>query len=764
MSKKQKKLVSPQKVYNKRQLNSLIMSMFNEQPRRSLNYKQIASALSVKDDQTRRLISDVLYELVLEERLVEISTGKFKLSELSKPILGRVDLQNDGSAIVHLADGGEVSVASPYLGHALQGDLVELVISRSRKSWNRQAEVARVVERSNRKIVGRIQITPQVIFVVPDNKFMTFDIIIPENEILGARDNQKVIVEIIDWFPEDTNPTGRVVEVIGDPGNNEVEMHAILAEFDLPYRFPPELEQLANALDDGIKPSDLAQRRDFRQVTTFTIDPADAKDFDDALSVQPLQNGNTQVGIHIADVTHYVTPGSPIDEEARLRGTSVYLVDRVVPMLPERLSNFICSLRPDEDKLCFSAVFELDADANVVNQWFGRTVIRSDRRFSYDEAQQIIDTGVGDLQHEILLLNHLAQKLRERRFSQGAIAFERLEVGFKLDASGAPLGVYVKQNLEANQLIEEFMLLANRHVAELVASKKLKKREFPFVYRVHDKPNPEKLDAFRSFVARFGYKLTGNSGPQISKSFNRIISEVRGRREQNIIETLALRSLAKAQYTTENIGHYGLAFAHYTHFTSPIRRYPDMMVHRLLASYLSEAEPVDREELEIQCRYATNREILATEAERASIKYKQVEFLVDKRGQHFMGTISGVTKFGLFVELQDIQCDGMVCMRDLDDDFYIFDEESFALVGRRTGKMYQLGDSVMVEIFRTNLEKKQLDLRIVSKQRGSLPPLRNSDSCTSNPHPHDFETAHKGKHSPGKHTKSSTKGKHKRLK
>lgn len=689
------------------------MGVFQSHPTYSYNYKQMATELNVKDDPTRIMITEIMYDLVGEERLVEIYAGKFKLSEKNALVQGKLSMNTDGTANVLTDDGREIFISSIKLNHALHGDRVEIATFRHKQRGLLEGEVISVVQRSMQQLVGIIQIEGSTAFVIPDSKFIPHDIFIPKDMRNGAKNGQKVIVEITDWFEREKNPQGRIVEVIGDPGVHEVEMHAILAEYNLPYRFPAELNSIAKKLSDTISPKDYAERRDFRGVPTFTIDPADAQDFDDALSVNTLANGNTEVGVHIADVTHYVTPGSAIDEEATQRATSVYLVDRCVPMLPERLSNYICSLRPNEEKLCFSAVFEIDAKGEVINQWFGRTVIKSTRRFAYEEAQQVIETGKGDMLDEILTLNKLAQAMRKQRFASGAIAFDRVEVKFNLDPSGKPLGVFFKEAKEANQLIEEFMLLANRRVAEFIGKEKSKNRELPFVYRIHDKPNPDKLEAFRTFITRFGYNLTGSTTKQVSKSMNKVIADVKGKREQNLIETLALRSMAKARYSTNNIGHYGLAFSHYTHFTSPIRRYPDMMVHRLLAHYLKSNNVENRENLEELCKHASEMEILATEAERASIKYKQVEFLNDKHGQRFMGTISGVTNFGLFVELQENQCEGLVAMRDLMDDYYQFDEDSYALVGQRNGRMFQLGDSVMVEVYRTNLARKQIDFRIV---------------------------------------------------
>lgn len=726
--KKNKDIGFPKKRITKKELKQAIIDVFADKPGQSFNYKQLATIIGIKDDPTRRMITDILYELAQEERIVELFRGKFKMEMQNMIVVGILEMNNDGTADVMTEDNREIFIPEFRLNRALHGDKVEISVYRHRRRGLFEGEVIQVIERAKRNFVGTITLGRDFAFVVPDNRLMPYDIFIPKEELQDVTNGQKVIVQITEWPAREKNPSGKIVDILGDPGVHEVEMHAILAEFDLPYKFPEELDRLAEKIGDKITDVDYSVRRDFRDVPTFTIDPFDAKDFDDALSVQTLKNGNIEVGVHIADVTHYVTPNTPIDDEAIERGTSVYLVDRCVPMLPERLSNYICSLRPNEEKLCFSAVFEMNEKAEVLSQWFGRTVILSKRRFAYEEAQEVIETGKGDMQEQILLLHQLAQILRNNRFKQGAIAFERVEVKFNLDETGKPLGVYFKENKESNQLIEEFMLLANKKVAEYIGKQRSAKHELPFVYRIHDKPNLEKLDAFRSFITRFGYNLTGNTDKQISKSINKLMVEVKGKREQNLIETLALRSMAKARYSSDNIGHYGLAFPHYTHFTSPIRRFPDMMVHRLLAHYLESDKPKNKEQLEALCKHSTDMEIRATEAERASIKYKQVEFLQDKVGQKFRGVISGVTSFGLFVELEGTQCEGLVAMRDLNDDYYQFDEDSYALVGERTGRRFQLGDDVDVEVWRTNLVKKQIDFKLVGMEYAEIKPRENRAS------------------------------------
>jgi len=548
---------------------------------------------------------------------------------------------------------------------------------------------------------------------------MPYDFFVPPQFVNGARDGQKVLVRIVEWSHRAKNPVAEVVQVLGFPGENETEMHSILAEFNLPYKFPAGVEAAADVIPGEISLQEVARRRDFRGVPTFTIDPADAKDFDDALSLRRLENGHWEVGVHIADVTHYITPDSVLEKEAQQRATSVYLVDRVVPMLPERLSNGLCSLRPGEDKLCFSAVFEMDDEAQIFQQWFGRTVICSDRRFAYEEAQKVIETSQGDMSLEILTLHRLAQVMRSGRFEKGAIGFDRPEAKFDLDENGKPLSVYYKENKESNQLIEEFMLLANRQVAEFcshifsVTSQERPGKGKICVYRIHDRPNMEKLQMFSTFVARFGYSLKISSDKKVAPALNRLMQQVKGKREENLVETLALRSMARAEYSVDNIGHYGLGFKSYTHFTSPIRRYPDMMVHRLLHYYLTgEGEKPDFLKLKELCEQSSDMERRAADAERASVKYKQVEFMSEKIGQTLDGVISGVTEWGIYVELNENKCEGMIHIRELTDDFYLFEEENYAIVGKHTRRRFQLGDPIRINVWRANLMKKQLDFRL----------------------------------------------------
>ncbi|UCG27943.1 MAG: ribonuclease R, partial [Bacteroidales bacterium] len=544
---------------------------------------------------------------------------------------------------------------------------------------------------------------------------MPYDIYIPKENLHSALNGQKAIARITDWPMSMKNPTGEIIEVLGEPGENEVEMHAILAEFDLPYRFEEEVENAAAVISGKTTRNDIKRRRDFREVPTFTIDPEDAKDFDDALSIHRMESGNWEVGVHIADVTYFVGFNTILDKEAQERGTSVYLVDRVIPMLPEILSNNICSLKPNEERLCFSAVFELDEQAMVISEWFGKTIIVSDRRFTYEEAQNVIETGTGDLNNEIQQLNRLAQVLRDWRFRNGSIDFERTEVKFEIDEKGAPLGVFLKQNKESNQLIEEFMLLANRRVAEFIG-KKTGSKPKPFVYRIHDRPDQEKLSSFSFIIKKFGYRISTSSHKLLSQSLNQLLKEVQGRKEENLIETLAIRAMAKAKYSTRNIGHYGLAFECYTHFTSPIRRYPDMMVHRLLQAYLQQEDSFGEKKLEDLCKHSSEMERKAIDAERASVKYKQVEFLSDKIGHRYEGIISGVADWGIYVEINENKCEGLIPIRELDDDFYELDEGDYSITGRLTRKKYQLGDPLKVEISRVDLSKKQVDLLMIADE------------------------------------------------
>lgn len=709
MSKKVKK-----SRYSKEDFVNFIKQIFIENPLSHIKLKYIYAMLDVNQNSDRYLIKDIINQLINDAFITETSAGSFLLNTAVIESREATVVQLSRGVIFIKVEGIDEDIVVEYENskNALIGDKVRVIISPQRSRKGRiEGVISEIVERSDKKYVGVLSLTQHFGFVEVDSSKMPYDILIPTSGLLGAKNNDKVLVEIVEWAVGSKNPVGIIVQVFGVSGDNNAEMHAILSEYDLPYHFDKSVEEAAEQIGEEMNQKEIASRRDFRKITTFTIDPADAKDFDDALSIEKLSNGNWEIGVHIADVTHYVKEQSILDKEALERATSVYLVDRVVPMLPEKLSNFLCSLRPNEDKYCFSAVFELDAEANIVKEWFGRTVIHSDYRFSYEDAQSVIESGEGVMKDEILTLDSLAKILRKKRYDNGSIAFERDEPKFKLNEKGEPIGVYFKEMKDSNHLIEEFMLLANRSVAEYIGKRRGTKKTF--VYRIHDKPNSDKFKKFSEFIAKFGYLMHAKTDRAIGKEINKLLNSIKGQKEENLFSTLALRTMAKARYSTDNIGHYGLAFDYYTHFTSPIRRYPDMMVHRLLQFYLDGGKNADKEFYETMCEHSSEREIRASEAERASIKYKMVEFLCDKIGEEFIGYITGVTEWGIYVELQETKIEGMISVRNMKDDFYQFDPDSYRMIGMKHRRVLTLGDIVKIKVLRADLKQKQLDYELV---------------------------------------------------
>ncbi|ARS40062.1 ribonuclease R [Sphingobacteriaceae bacterium GW460-11-11-14-LB5] len=696
-------------------LNQLVSDVFEKNNNQLLNYKQVSAKLNLNDQESRETILEILKEGKSAGIFLEPEKGKFKLKELQNFIIGTVDMTADGSAYIVPEDEFEkdIFVAPRKLKNALHGDTVKAYVFAKKSGRKNDGEVVEIIKRAKSDFTGVIKISDRFAFVIADDKKMMHDIFVPLADTHEAKNGQRVLVTLSDWPESAKNPIGIVKHVLGNQGENNTEMNAILAQYGFPLEFPPQVEREANAIPEEIPAAEIAKRKDFRNVLTFTIDPADAKDFDDAISYQKLPNGNHEIGVHIADVSHYVIQGTELDKEAYSRATSVYLVDRVIPMLPERLSNGVCSLRPHEDKLCFAAVFELDEQANIQSEWYGRTVIHSDRRFSYEEAQEVIENKEGDYAKEILKLNELAYILRDRKFKNGAISFESTEVKFKLDEAGKPIGVYVKERKDAHKLIEDYMLLANRKVAEFIAKKTKGKDKLTFVYRVHDSPNMETLNTFATFASRFGYKINTKSDKEIAKSLNNLMNDVEGKKEQNILTSLAIRSMAKAIYSTKKTSHYGLAFEYYTHFTSPIRRYPDVMAHRLLQTYLDGGKSADMEFYEVACVHSSAMEKRAADAERASIKYKQAEYLENNIGTAYKGIISGVTEWGMYVEIEENKCEGMIRLRDISDDFYVLDEKNYCIVGQRKKKKYQLGDEVMIRVKKVDLSKRQIDFTLI---------------------------------------------------
>ena len=699
----------------KQVLLQLISNVFEQSGNKPLNHRQVANILNIIDPASKATILEILEDETKNGIFLEVGKGKYKMHEVKAFLSGKISMANDGSAFLIPDDEFEkdIYIGPRKLRTALHGDIVKLHVYESSKGKRKEGEVVEIVKRAKMEFTGIIKISQHFAFFIPDDRKMLHDIFIPLEDLNGAKNGMKALAKIVDWPTGAKNPVGIIKSILGKQGENNTEMNAILAEYGFPLTFPEEVEKEAQEISTEITKEEIAKRRDFRDITTFTIDPFDAKDFDDAISFKVLENGNYEVGVHIADVSHYLIPDSALDKEAYDRGTSVYLVDRVIPMLPEVLSNGLCSLRPKEEKYCFSAVFELDKEANIHDQWFGKTVIYSDKRFAYEDVQQIIEAKEGEFSEEILTLNALAYKLREKKFKHGAINFESTEVKFKLDETGKPIGVYVKERNDSHKLIEDFMLLANKKVAEFIAKKGKGKHKYTFVYRAHDTPKPESLKAFAEFAAKFGHKISTKTDRETAKSLNKLMADVEGTKEQNVLTSLAIRSMAKAIYTTKSSSHYGLAFDFYTHFTSPIRRYPDVMVHRLLEHYLNNGENVSAEHYEKMCQHSSQMEKKAADAERASIKYKQAEYLEDNIGQMYKGIISGVTEWGMYVEIEENKCEGMIRLRDISDDFYTLDEKNYCIIGQKKKKKYQLGDEVRIKVKRVDLAKRQIDFSLV---------------------------------------------------
>ena len=708
-----------------------ILSILRKDTGQSFNYKQLAAKMGVDDPTNRNKIIRTLSQLAAKKKIEETDRGKYRLKPGVDYYTGILDMTSKGSGYVIVEDLNEdVFIPEKKINKAFHGDEVEIYVYRRRRNQKSEGEVTKVLNRKKNIFVGVLQLKENFGFVAIQDPKMYTDVFVQKNKIGDAKDGDKVVVEIEDWPEKADSPFGKIIEVLGTPGEHNTEIHAILAQYGLPLEFPKEVEEFANGLDTSISEDEVSQRRDMRDILTFTIDPKDAKDFDDALSFRKLENGNFEIGIHIADVSHYVKPDTILDEEAFNRATSVYLVDRVVPMLPEVLSNNACSLRPHEEKYTFSAVFEINDKAEVKDEWFGRTVTYSDARFAYEEAQYVIETTGGEIPDDISLtgetyevngdivtailkLDELAKIMRKRRMREGAISFDKVEVKFELDEDNEPVGVFFKTSKEANKLIEEFMLLANKKVAEFIGKRKPKKT---FIYRCHDEPDTEKLSALQSLVSKFGHKLNLRDQKSISSSLNKLLEDVQGTKEQNLVDTLTIRTMSKAYYSTENIGHYGLSFDYYSHFTSPIRRYPDVMAHRLLQRYLDDEKSASEEEYEEKCQHSSQMENLATSAERDSIKYMQVKFMQEHNEEDFLGVISGVTEWGIYVEIIANKCEGMVRLRDISEDHFDFDEEQYAIVGRKTGKVYQLGDEVYVSVKNADLVKRHLDFNLIGSR------------------------------------------------
>ncbi|CAM1334345.1 ribonuclease R [Tenacibaculum aestuariivivum] len=732
------------KIYKKKgkvikDLTLNIFKILKEDTSKNYNYKQIASKMGISDTDGKSQVLKKLVELKEIKKIKEIDRGKYQINEDRKYHIGTLDLTSNGNGYFMSDDfENDIFIPSINLGKGLHQDTVKVYVYKKRRSNKLEAEVVEIIERKKTEFVGVLQMNKTFGFVIPDSHKMYADLFVSQNKINGAQDGDKVVVQMTDWPENSKNPFGKITQVLGKPGEHETEIHSILLEYGLPYEFPEEVEKEAENLPIEITEAEISKRRDMRKDLTFTIDPKDAKDFDDALSFTKLENGNYEIGIHIADVSHYLQPKTILDDEAFERATSVYLVDRVVPMLPEMLSNGVCSLRPHEEKLTFSAVFEINEKTQIVNQWFGRTVTYSDQRFAYEEAQSIIencvlsdtmkpyimpvDISIIDKEYQVtpeiveatLKLDQLAKKLRKKRMKAGAISFDRVEVKFDLDEKANPIGVFFKESKDANKLIEEFMLLANRKVAEFIGFSKGKKTNNTFIYRTHDEPNLDKLVSLQNIISKFGYKIDTETKEKTSQSLNKLLADVQGKGEANMVETLAIRSMSKAAYTTQNIGHYGLAFDYYSHFTSPIRRYPDVMTHRLLQHYLDGGTSPKADEYEVKCKHSSQMEELAAKAERSSIKYMQIKYMKNHQDEEFEGVISGVTEWGIYVEITSNKCEGMVRIRDIKDDYYIYDEKQYAIIGQSSNNVIQLGDKVVVKVKNTDLERKHLDFYLIS--------------------------------------------------
>ena len=713
MAKKKEKKAG--KRMKKKELSKAVLDFFHAKQDEVISLKYIFSELKLTTHPLKMLCMDILSDLLADDYITEVDKNKYKLNNHGIEMTGTFQRKSNGkNSFIPEGGGDPIFVAERNSAHAMNNDKVRIAFYAKRRGCEAEGEVIEILQRANDTFVGTLEVEKSYAFLVTENRTLANDIFIPKDKLKGGKTGDKAVVKVTEWPDKAKNPIGQVLDILGKAGDNTTEMHAILAEFGLPYVYPQSVEKAADKIPAEISAEEIARREDFRKVTTFTIDPKDAKDFDDALSIRPLKDGLWEVGVHIADVTHYVKEGSIIDKEAEKRATSVYLVDRTIPMLPERLCNFICSLRPNEEKLAFSAIFDITEKGEVRDSRIVHTVIESDRRFTYEEAQQIIETKEGDFKDEILMLDTIAKALREKRFTAGAINFDRYEVKFEIDEKGKPISVYFKESKDANKLVEEFMLLANRTVAEKIGKAPKGKKPKVLPYRIHDLPDPEKLDNLAQFIARFGYRLrTSGTKTDVSKSINHLLDDIQGKKEENLIETVSIRAMQKARYSTHNIGHYGLAFDYYTHFTSPIRRFPDMMVHRLVTRYMDGGRSVSETKYEDLCDHISNMEQIAANAERASIKYKQVEFMSERLGQTYDGVISGVTEWGLYVELNENKCEGMIPIRDLDDDYYEFDEKNYCLRGRRKNRIYSLGDAITVKVARANLEKKQLDFALV---------------------------------------------------